>query len=275
MSPEVSEVSEIQYLKPEDRIVEMANDKEKIDWKNFLYQLIYTEGLDPWDIDLGVLTKSYLVAIREIKEVDFESSGKFLTIAVFLLKTKAENLVDKDLRGIEEKIAWAKQSAEDGDADFDSLDDLDSHLEELNDLNLIKKKEKYAIKVRNPIARKRKVNIFDLIKVLEKSFEQSNRRRANFFARNPNVKYTGPVYEKKPMDLKQIIAELHDLILEELKSKKGHVAFSHITRDVNHRMGILEKFIPLLHLHNQDKVYLKQDAHFGEIEIHGSNPENK
>lgn len=273
MSSELSETSETQYMRPEERIVQMANDKEKIDWKDFLYKLIYSEGLDPWDIDLGVLTKGYLVAIKEIKEVDFESSGKFLTIAVFLLKTKAENLVDKDLRGIEEKIAWAQQGDGDGDADFDSLEELDSHLEELEGIANIKKKEKYAIKVRNPIARKRKVNIFDLIKVLERTFEQSNKRRANFFARNPDVEYEGPRYEKKPMDLKQIIAELHDLILAELKNKKGHVAFSHISRGINDKMGILEKFIPLLHLHNHEKVYLKQNSHLGEIEIHRENPD--
>jgi chromatin segregation and condensation protein Rec8/ScpA/Scc1 (kleisin family) len=33
-------------------------------------------------------------------------------------------------------------------------------------------------------------------------------------------------------------------------------------------MGVLEKFIPLLHLHNHNKVELRQDNHFGEIRIH-------
>ncbi len=262
-----TEIEETEYIKPEDRIYQVALDKDKLDWKSFLYQLIYNEGLDPWNIDLSVLTHKYLAAMKAIDKVDFEASGKFLTIAVFLLKTKAENLVDKDLRGIDEKIAWAQQS-DDLEIGIDSLEELDSHLEDLNQEEFIKKKEKYAIKVRNPIARKRKVNIFDLIKTLEKTFEQSNKRRANFFARNPDVEYTGPQYEKKPMDLKQIIAELYDVIMEEMKNKKGHVAFSHISKGVNHKMGILEKFIPLLHLHNDNKVSLKQEGHFSEIEIH-------
>ena len=33
---------------------------------------------------------------------------------------------------------------------------------------------------------------------------------------------------------------------------------------------MLEKFIPMLHLHNQDKVSVKQETHFGEIKIHKS-----
>jgi chromatin segregation and condensation protein Rec8/ScpA/Scc1 (kleisin family) len=30
-------------------------------------------------------------------------------------------------------------------------------------------------------------------------------------------------------------------------------------------MAVLEKFIPLLHLHNQSKLKLEQDEHFGDI----------
>jgi chromatin segregation and condensation protein Rec8/ScpA/Scc1 (kleisin family) len=33
-------------------------------------------------------------------------------------------------------------------------------------------------------------------------------------------------------------------------------------------MGVLEKFIPLLHLHNQSKVHIDQENHFGDIKIH-------
>jgi chromatin segregation and condensation protein Rec8/ScpA/Scc1 (kleisin family) len=263
----ITETPETEYIKPEDRIYQVALDKDKLDWKNFLYQLIYSEGLDPWNIDLSVLTQKYLEAMKNLDRVDFEVSGKFLTIAVFLLKTKAENLVDKDLRGIDEKIAWAQQT-DDMDIGIDSLEELDSHLDELTQEEFVKKKEKYAIRVRNPIARKRKVNIFDLIKTLEKTFEQSNKRRANFFARNPDVEYNGPQFEKKPMDLKQIISELYEIIMDEMKNKKGHVTFGHISKGANHKMAILEKFIPLLHLHNQDKVELKQESHFSEIQIH-------
>ena len=70
------------------------------------------------------------------------------------------------------------------------------------------------------------------------------------------------------MDLKEIIEELFGVISQEWENKKGHVVFSHITRDTKHKMGILEKFLPLLHLHNQNKIYLKQEKHFGDIEIH-------
>lgn len=262
------------YIRAEERIYEVAVDKDNLDWRNFLYELIHKEGLDPWDVDLGILTKKYLSAIRDIGNVDFDVSGKFLTIAVFLLKVKAENYIDRDLRGMDEKIAAFKDEANNLHDSLDALEGFDDHLENVNTKR--RKREQYSIKVRNPMARKRKVNIFDLIKVLEKTFEQSNKRRANFFARaRDNGDYEGPMYEKKEKDLKEIIEELYDIIIAELGEKKAHVTFSHLSRGVNHRQGILEKFIPLLHLHNQSRVTLKQNTHFGEIEIHKINKEQE
>jgi chromatin segregation and condensation protein Rec8/ScpA/Scc1 (kleisin family) len=252
------------YIKPEERIYDVAINKDLIDWKSFLYELIYNEGLDPWDIDLAILTKKYIESLKKLKEVDFDISGKFLTIAVFLLKTKTQALLEKDIRGIENKIASIQQSS-DGIEELDSLEEIDGVLDE-HDFK--KKKSSYTIKYRNPIARKRKVTIFDLIKTLEKTIEQSNRRRSNFFQRQGNSNYDGPMYDKKPKDLKQLIDDLHNLILSEISDKKGHVTFSHIVRDSNHKMGVLEKFIPLLHLHNQSKVHIDQENHFGDIKIH-------
>ena len=178
----MSSDEDLNYLRPEDRIYEVATNRDELDWKGFLHNLIHSEGLDPWDIDLSLLTKKYLKALKEIKEIDFNISGKFLTIAVFLLKVKAENLIDVEIRGLDAKIDSVKNANEfDEFADgLEGLEDLDSQIE-------IRKKKTYQIKLRNPLARKRKVNIFDLIKTLEKTFEQSNKRKVNFFLRNSNV----------------------------------------------------------------------------------------
>ncbi len=263
MSSQSENEENLAYIKPEDQIYDVAMNKDVIDWKSFLYELIYKGGLDPWDIDLGLLTKKYILSLKELKEIDFDVSGKFLTIAVFLLKTKTEALLEKDIRGIENSIASIESYDESFD-DLDSLEDFDDHLTDLSE----KKKSKYTLRYRNPIARKRKVTIFDLIKTLEKTFEQSNRRRANFFQRSGDAKYDGPMYEKKPKDLKQLIEELYDHILQELKfNKKGHVHFGHLVRGIEDKMGVLEKFIPLLHLHNSSKIKLEQENHFGEIKI--------
>ncbi|MFW5704735.1 MAG: segregation/condensation protein A [Nanoarchaeota archaeon] len=267
-----SETTIPEHLNTEQRILDVAQNKDLVDWKAFLYQLIHSEGLNPWDIELGVLTKKYLEAIKEIKEVDFEVSGKFLTIAVFLLKTKAELLVERDLRGIEQKIA-AVQNTEDFEGELDELEGFDNELEDMVQAEQ-SPKEKYVLRYRNPLARKRKVTIFDLIRALEKTFEQSNKRKANFLDRKGDGdKYTGPMYEKKTKDLKTIIEDMYNFIVGELLSKKGSVCFHHLVDGVEHKMGVLEKFIPLLHLHNQSKLKVSQDEHFGDIIIEKSEEE--
>ncbi len=263
MSHPIEEDNNQDYLRAEDRIYSVATNRDEMDWKGFLHELINREGLDPWDIDVGILTKKYLEALKEAPRIDFNISGKLLTIAVFLLKTKAEVLVERDIRGIEQKIEEVQNIDSDFDDSLDMLGGLDDGIDEVSN-----KKQEYKLKVRNPLARKRKVNIFDLIKSLEKTFEQSNRRRKNFLLKNADVKYKGPVYERKPKDLKTIIEELYQIIASEFENKSGHVLFSHISSEANHKMAVLEKFIPLLHLHNQDKVYVEQEEHFGEIRIH-------
>ena len=254
-----------EYIRPEDRIYAIATNRDELDWKGFLYNLINREGLNPWDVDLSILTHTYLNELKKVSDVDFDISGKLLTIAVFLLKTKAEYLVEHDIRGIEERIESVQYSEDSLDLELDGLEDLDAHLNSLS-----KKKESYQLKVRNPIARKRKVNIFDLIKTLEKTFIQSNTRRKNFLMKNSSVEYSGPEYSKKTKDLKQIIEELFETISSEFSQKKAHVVFHSLLGEKEHKMGILDKFIPLLHLHNQTRVEVKQDSHFGEIRIHKS-----
>ncbi|MFW6285652.1 MAG: segregation/condensation protein A [Nanoarchaeota archaeon] len=257
-----SESNGLTYIKPEEKIYDIAVNKEIIDWKSFLYDLIYTQNLDPWNIDLSILTKKYIESLKKLKEIDFDVSGKFLTIAVFLLKTKTQALLEKDIRGMDNAIA-SVEADQDGIEELDSLEELDNMIDQESS-----KKKTYKITYRNPIARKRKVTIFDLIQTLEKTIEQSNRRRENFFQRHGSSKYDGPMYQKKPKDLKQLINELLDLIVQNINDKKAHVTFSHITNGIEHKMGIIEKFMPLLHLHNQSRVEVKQNYHFGDIEIY-------
>ena len=83
-NPEIQE-----YIRPEDKIYAIATNRDELDWKGFLYNLINREGLNPWDVDLSVLTHTYLNELKKVNSVDFDISGKLLTIAVFLLKTKA------------------------------------------------------------------------------------------------------------------------------------------------------------------------------------------
>ena len=257
-----------EYILPQDEIYTIATDKNSFDWKHLLEEIIYKNEMDPFDIDISTLTKTYLQTISDMDNLDFSISGKLLTVAVFLLKKKAQYLVDHDISGMDETLNSLQDSEFDEfDEGMDFLEDMDS---QIDTHSRRKRKGEYSLKVRNPIARKRKVTLHDLISTLEKTFKQSNQRRKNLLLKNTDVDYNGPNYhEKKKKDLKTVIEELFESLLEEFKSKKGHVVFhKHILNENEHKMSILDKFIPLLHLHNQEKVILKQNNHFKDIEVH-------
>ena len=260
-----------QYILPQDEIYNVAVDRNAFDWKKLLEEIIQTNSLDPFDIDISKLTKTYLQTIQDLKEVDFTISGKLLTIAVFLLKKKAQYLVEHDISGMDQTIESLQDfESEDFDSELESLEDMDALIEQKS-----RKKHsgEYKVKVRNPIARKRKVTLHDLISTLERTFKQSNLRRKNFVLKNTDVEYKGPEYHKKKKDLKTIIEDIFHALLEEFNTKKAHVVFHKdvLRGDEKDKIDVLHKFIPLLHLHNQEKVILKQQTHFNDIEIHKHN----
>jgi len=252
------------YIRLEDRIYNIVEDKNVVSWKSVLYELIEKENLDPWDIDLSILTNKYLKTIKNLKNIDFEISGKLLLVAIFLLKLKVEFLLNKDIRGIEEKIIKLENE------DFnDNLEELENFSEDLDNLEIVnkKKKKEYNLKYRNPIARKRKVTIVDLIEVLEKTLERSKIRRENILARKRKVEYNGPTYSPNKKDLKELVDELYEILYEELiKNKKSQVRFSNLISKKS-KEEILNKFFPLLHLSYNNKVKLEQNKLFGEIFI--------
>ncbi len=250
------------YIRPEDKIYEIATAKDAINWKSLLIKIIEEEGIDPFDIDLSKLTKKYIETIKRLKKVDFEISGKILIVAVYLLKIKVECLLDKEIRKIEKKLKEINE--EEVYEDIISPESIEQ-LEEI-DNNIDIKQKSYHIKLRNPIARKRRVNLNDLIKILEKTLESSRRRRENILMRKRLTEYDGPNYHKNKKDLKKLIEEIYEIILNELKEKKSHIRFSSLTKDKT-KDEIIEIFFPILHLHNREKIKVSQDEPFGEIYI--------
>src|SRR5271165_6918268 len=67
---------------------------EKLTWHEIIYDLINTEQLDPWDVDICLLTNKYLERVRLLEEADFMISSKVLLAAAILLRIKSEILLD-------------------------------------------------------------------------------------------------------------------------------------------------------------------------------------
>ncbi|MCH7641008.1 segregation/condensation protein A, partial [Patescibacteria group bacterium] len=103
-----------EFLPKEEEIIEEIPEKEvekinqnqvydvitskKADWQVIIYDLIHTEQLDPWDIDIIILTRKYFEKIKEIDDTDFYISSKVLLAAALLLRIKSEFLLNKHIK---------------------------------------------------------------------------------------------------------------------------------------------------------------------------------
>ena len=88
----------------QDRIFQMLMQENEITWQNIIYDLVRSEEMDPWDIDISLLSNKYLDIVRNLKKMNFAISGKVILASAILLKLKSKKLVEEDLARFEEII---------------------------------------------------------------------------------------------------------------------------------------------------------------------------
>lgn len=233
----------------QEQLFDMLFNKDDVTWQTMLYELVRTEQMDPWDIDIALLAQRFFDTVQKMREMDFRVSGKILLAAAIMLKIKSNQLLTKDL-----------------DA-FDSLFSPDEEEEMLLDEGYIKDKVNYEhyknlnLIPKTPQQRKRKISIYDLVDSLQKAIEVKRRRVLR------DVPVSEITLPEKKTDISVIIKDIYGRIKSFFASNKGDkLTFSALSPSEN-RQDKVFTFIPLLHLSNQRKIDMYQYKHFGEIEI--------
>ena len=142
----------------QEEIQDLLFSKE-IGWKDIIYDLINTEQLDPWDIDLNTLTEKYFQRIQEMEERNFFISSKVLLAASFLLRIKSEILLNKYIKSIDDILFGKKTEIK--KLTFERIE-LEDEIPELIP--------------RSPLPRFRKVTLKELLESLNKAIITENRR---------------------------------------------------------------------------------------------------
>ncbi len=231
----------------QEKIFQLLFNEDEVTWQSLLYDLIKTEQMDPWDIDVSLLTKKYIETIRKLKELDFRVSGKVLLAAAILLKIKSNRLVGEDLMQFDRLIA--------GDEEEGLFEEAENLVEQHEE------GEKPTLIPRTPQPRKRKVSVYDLVEALEKALEVKQRRVMSSI---PPLDVEIP---KKTRDITQVIREVYGNIKSFFfKNQKNKLMFSQLVPSDKKEDKIFT-FIPLLHLTQQRKVDLEQHQPFEDIEI--------
>jgi|SRR3989344_7473105 len=220
---------------------------EKLSWQAIIYDLINAEQLDPWNIDLVLLTNKYLVKIRELEEANFFVSSKVLFAAAFLLRIKSDILLNSDLQSLDD-ILFGKK-------------DVKKYVQE----RIILDDEIPGLVARTPLPRFRKVTLAELMASLGKAIATENRRIRRVVVAKQYEREAEAVMPKHTMNLKDKIADIYQKISGMFENREEKLAFSEISGGTKEER--VYSFVSLLHLDNQQKVWLEQNGHFDEIWI--------
>jgi chromatin segregation and condensation protein Rec8/ScpA/Scc1 (kleisin family) len=236
-------------MSQEDTFLKTLVEQDDITWQSMLLELVNDGSMDPWDIDLGVLSSNFIKILNEMKETNLKISGKVILASTIMLRLKSGRFIDTDLARLESLIS----SMNDTDDEFDDGEEQ-TYLEGGVRRN-------YKIYPRSPQPRKRKVSVYDLVRALEGVIEKQKIRVQK---RKPQTEME---YHTKNVDMNIVLREVFDSLYNRVEATKStQMKFSDIVPS-NERGDIVATFLPLLHLTNQRVTDLHQDEAFSDFNI--------
>ena len=232
----------------QEQIHDLLFNRE-IGWQEVIYDLINTEELDPWDINITILTDKYLEQIQKFEEANFFVSGKVLFAAALLLRIKSEILLNKYIKSIDEILFGQKEKKK------QVLERIEIE-EEIPELI-----------PRTPLPRFKKVTLKELIESLNKAINTENRRIKKEIINRNALRENSFFIPKRKFNIKDKIRDIYKKLFDHFEKNQGKkkVSFTEFIGKDKEEKRIC--FSPLLHLENQKKVWLEQKTHFGEIYI--------
>lgn len=219
---------------------------EKLSWQAIIYDLINTEQLDPWNIDICLLTNKYLEKVRELEEANFFVSGKVLLAASLLLRLKSEILLNHYLPSLDDILFGKKEEKK----YIQEKIEFDDEIPELIP--------------RTPLPRGRKVTLQELMASLGKAIKTETRRIKRVVIEKQREFETGTVLPRRTIDLKGQIKKVY-LKVKEIFSQNGDERIPFSSFSGLRAEEKLSHFVPLLHLDCQHKILVEQEKPFDEI----------
>ena len=230
-----------------DQFFDMITN-EDLGWQAIIYDLIKTEQLDPWDINIAVLADKYLTVIQQMEEANFFVSSKVLLACSLLLRLKSEILVNSYIQDLNAALYGVKEEKK---YEIERIE-IDE-----NDLPIL-----YP---RTPMSRNKKVTLSQLMQALNHAIETENRRiRKEIKTRKAgkDVLVVLPKSSYVPLNVK--IKNILGVIKNRISSDSEFMKFSDLAPSKEEKLA---SFVPVLHLSNNKKIHLRQPVHFEEIHM--------
>lgn len=204
-------------------------------WRELLVDLIETNKLDPWDIDIVKVVDSYIDAVKKMRVMDLHIPANIILAASILLRMKSDTI---NILQVEETL-----EPEDGLMQQDRV-----------------RPEVPSLVPRLRLQPKGKVTLNDLMNALGDAIKITEKRESLVKQRFEPVNI---VIEKEDIDEKMRIA--YDMVKGSV-DREGLTTFGKLAGAFNSiESTLLSLFVPLLFLAHKGEIVLIQDAFFNEI----------
>lgn len=220
-------------------------------WQGIIYDLISSEQIDPWNVDLGLLCKGYFEKIKQLEENEFFISSKILLAASLLLRIKSEILMNKYIKDVDDLLFGKK--------------DIEKKLFERIEID---EDEIPVLIPKSPLPRMKKVTLEELMGALDTAIKTESRRINREIEKKQTERLAYIDMPKvKRVDIKDRIKQFYAQILATFNNPKHKskikLPYSHFTK--NEREQKISCFLPMLQLSNNKRLWLEQEGHFEEI----------
>jgi len=202
-------------------------------WREMLLDLVVSEKLDPWNIDLVDIASKYLDRVRKLQKLDLRVPANLILAASILLRFKSDALRFEEEEQVVEQQTFINEVQPPVEIPMLSL--------------------------RTRIPRKRKVTLNELMGALEEVFEEQRKKQEKPVIKE-NMIINVPKYDITAR-MKEIYAKV-----KKTADTSGLVTFSSLLKEKN-RKEIIYTLIPILHLAQDGKLSVFQEKFFGEIFI--------
>jgi len=201
-------------------------------WRELLIELVEKNRLDPWSIDIAMITEKYIEAVRHMRFLDLSLPANIILAASILLRLKSNaiNLFPED-DGVEEGVREQRVAPD--------VPELVS---------------------RARLQPNRRVTLNELLVALDEAMHMVEKREYKLKLDSQPVQL-----QIKDEDIDKKIEQVYAMIANEAD---GHnmATFTALSRNFNGvESVILDLFIPLLFLEHKSRVLLVQEDFFGEI----------
>ena len=223
---------------------------KEIGWQEIIYDLINTEQLDPWNIDITSLTQKYLEKIQKFEEANYFISSKVLLAAALLLRIKSEILLNKYMKSIDEILFGNKEKKE---INFEKIEFDEDEIPELIP--------------KSPMPRFRRVTLSELVESLNKAIVTETRRIEKVIVNRNAIRESEISLPKRKYSIPNKIKDLHFRIVDYFDQNKEELKVPFQKMVGKNKEEKIISFSLILHLESQKKIWIEQKEHFGDIHI--------